>query len=701
MFRVVALKTYPSDIDSVAMRSRQRAMQKAAYFHRNWYYFYDGYSIDKKESEIVIDPQRISEISFYDTPTTKVSVSAVVGMNGAGKSSIIDMYIRIVNNIAASVIGEYEVYPAAEHLHFIDYVYGAVAFQNDNIFYIVKVLNRNIEIKGYTSKDGVHFYQNESESHQLLKDGTSSIDTPLKPNKSFEKWLARLPYTLICNYSLYAFNYRDYVQEATNSKRLIKQGIKVNENDLRDSSFWLKGIFHKNDGYQTPIVLHPMRSDGLLSATDENELAKGRIISMLFYQDRYGDFPMRVINGTLKVVGLSLMLKTNRYYCRDTILKTIGVGAGTKIAERFPTLYDDILSFWAKKYGFEIKTIRRAFIDLNDYIVYKTLKIIRNYNQYKSIYRYLSSVSYDRMTLHERLLEILKDRSHKTTKLRRALNARRYGTYLTGDKMSWIFTLSFLNKRFDEIIEERKDTELAIDDKAELLPPPTYQVDLHIVRKTDIKKDGSYLDGDIIPFSGLSTGERQITYLLSDCMYHLANINSAWDDYSSDSDHAATIKYKYANVIFDEIELYFHPDLQRRFMYYLKQSLESVNLENIKGLNIMVVTHSPFVLSDIPRENVLCLSGNSLRPTISFGGNILELFHECFIMESTIGEVALREIQRFVETYSLIRADKQRKKELWNEKIRTNTQYLASIVSDNAIRSMIERMLAFIESITI
>ena len=48
-----------------------------------------------------------------------ISVSAIVGENGAGKSSVIEYYIRLINNFAAATIGEYEVNPGAQHLHFI------------------------------------------------------------------------------------------------------------------------------------------------------------------------------------------------------------------------------------------------------------------------------------------------------------------------------------------------------------------------------------------------------------------------------------------------------------------------------------------------------------------------------------------------------------------------------------------------------
>ena len=53
----------------------------------------------------------------------KVSVCAIVGKNGSGKSSTVDLLIRMINNLSAVLLGEKFNFAAAEHLHFIDYVY--------------------------------------------------------------------------------------------------------------------------------------------------------------------------------------------------------------------------------------------------------------------------------------------------------------------------------------------------------------------------------------------------------------------------------------------------------------------------------------------------------------------------------------------------------------------------------------------------
>lgn len=90
-------------------------------------------------------------------------------------------------------------------------------------------------------------------------------------------------------------------------------------------------------------------------------------------------------------------------------------------------------------------------------------------------------------------------------------------------------------------------------------------------------------------------------------LYHLVNLNSTLHDVSIEKEHLSFLKYHHVCMLMDEVELYYHPDLQRKFVKLLLDSITSVPLDNIYDINITLVTHSPFVLSDIPQSNILCL----------------------------------------------------------------------------------------------
>ena len=57
----------------------------------------------------------------------------------------------------------------------------------------------------------------------------------------------------------------------------------------------------------------------------------------------------------------------------------------------------------------------------------------------------------------------------------------------------------------------------------------------------------------------------------------------------------------------EEIELYFHPEWQRSFTCNLMEIIGQLTFKQIRSINVLYVTHSPYILSDIPKTNVLFL----------------------------------------------------------------------------------------------
>ena len=81
------------------------------------------------------------------------------------------------------------------------------------------------------------------------------------------------------------------------------------------------------------------------------------------------------------------------------------------------------------------------------------------------------------------------------------------------------------------------------------------------------------------------------------------------------------------------------------------------NIDNIKGINILFCTHSPFILSDIPKENVLFLGDEMDFKT--FGANITISLASSFFMEYLIGEFAKTKITNIIEKLNKISNDKE------------------------------------------
>ena len=653
VFRIVGLKMgCPSGL-SVEIDRRVRFMQKSLYGKKDWLYFYQGFEI--KSNGIKVNEHAFDDVILYQGGKTAISISAIAGQNGAGKSTIVDMVVRLLNNLATAVIGEDYVFDSAEHLHYIDYVYGSLAVMMGKDIKILTVEGRKIMIDTYQWSKTNNMYTRRKGGHVEVLDDIENDVHLLKPQLKKRQQLEDWFYTIVCNYSLYSFNYHDYYAERTDDERLSLLGKKITPNN-EDDAFWLKGVFHKNDGYQTPVVIHPMRLRGIIDAVKENYLAKERLIQLQFEKDDKGQYLFREINGTHRIVGFVFFPKETDKYDKTKWASSIGIGSNATVLKRSDFIYDEILGYWKAKYQIEdevplMGTRKRAY----DYVVYKTLKIAKTYNQYHNkTWRLLSEKKCDKKQIADALDHMHKDRSHITSKLRRTLNYLKYhrtsDDYLTH---SVVVKLDFIENWISEKIKtdnSGKDFKLTIDD---LLPPPVFDTQLQIVEKHNITENNTYKDADIIPFQGLSSGERQIAYLMSNLLYHLHNINSMGYDFSMDVDHQNKINYHYVNVMFDEVELYFHPELQRRFVEYIVQVLQNVELKNIFGVNITLITHSPFVLSDIPESNILFLSkkGQSNPFGHTFGANIHAMMNNSFMLDSTIGEYARKCIEKLVKIY--------------------------------------------------
>ncbi|MBB1282663.1 AAA family ATPase [Pseudoalteromonas sp. SR41-1] len=96
-------------------------------------------------------------------------------------------------------------------------------------------------------------------------------------------------------------------------------------------------------------------------------------------------------------------------------------------------------------------------------------------------------------------------------------------------------------------------------------------------------------------------------------------------------------------VILDEPENSFHPEWQRCLVYLLSSLFLELKVEP----QVIISSHSPFVLSDILDGKALAL-GNNRSLNDSFAANIHEMLADSFFLESTIGEAAKIEIERLV-----------------------------------------------------
>jgi len=113
-------------------------------------------------------------------------------------------------------------------------------------------------------------------------------------------------------------------------------------------------------------------------------------------------------------------------------------------------------------------------------------------------------------------------------------------------------------------------------------------------------------------------------------------------------------------IFIDEGEIALHPEWQRRYFKLVVDFLSE--LFDDREIQLIITTHSPFVLSDIPKEHIIFLKPNeetgnaeiaNFNRDETFGANIYTLLSDSFFMEEgTIGEFAKGKIEKTLSLLS-------------------------------------------------
>ncbi|MBS4067611.1 MAG: AAA family ATPase [Sulfurimonas sp.] len=103
-------------------------------------------------------------------------------------------------------------------------------------------------------------------------------------------------------------------------------------------------------------------------------------------------------------------------------------------------------------------------------------------------------------------------------------------------------------------------------------------------------------------------------------------------------------------ILIDEGETTMHPNWQKKYIKYYIDFLEK-NFIN-KNFHLILTSHSPFILSDLPKENVIFLKeGKQVDVNINpFGANIHTLLsHGFFMDDGLMGEFAKSKINEVID----------------------------------------------------
>ncbi|GHT53233.1 hypothetical protein AGMMS49982_15740 [Bacteroidia bacterium] len=613
-FSIVALKLLDEEHSNIT-----KVLKKG------WYLFNQSYKVDENDDNklIINDEYPLKDNDFFGK---NISISAIVGKNGSGKSALIDMVLRIINNLAYCFLSKNPTDTNA-NIHWIKGIRAELYFEiNDTLYRIQQ------------TKD--------EEKHILLHEYVDSKWIQLSNTK--RNLGEYFYYTILMNYSLYAFNTLEYKDEWNGST---------------EGTCWLKGLSHKNDGYQTPAVLNPMRTKGNIDINRENGLAKDRLISLFFNDDENRNTNFTNINEIYTVHSLNLTLNND----------SVEGKYGEVIEEwKFQRKYDDnffdelkeyIIKQWNNIYHFKPAINDEEYNAAVLYLAYKTIAIAQKYNNLldnSECLIFMNAQDWDTIRyekLDKFIKELDKDRSHIVFKLHQTI------AFL---KLRHLKAQNYTIEEFASLIKGRMTG--GKWKYIDLVPCPIFKTEILINEKNNNV-------GEPYPLERISSGEHQMIYMVSSILYHIRNINSIIRN-------LRRVKYKSICVILDEIELYFHPEYQRQFINYLIKCIKDMRFQDVEGISIIAATHSPFILSDIPKCNVLFLKEGKQSYEMqedTFGANIHSLLQNAFFLSSTIGDFAKGKINKMF-------------KRLYDGNIDDNLLKEIKLVSEPFIRSQLLKL---------
>ncbi|WP_213068776.1 AAA family ATPase [Flavobacterium columnare] len=113
------------------------------------------------------------------------------------------------------------------------------------------------------------------------------------------------------------------------------------------------------------------------------------------------------------------------------------------------------------------------------------------------------------------------------------------------------------------------------------------------------------------------------------------------------------------NILFliDEGDVTFHPQWQKQYLNFLLDFFEKFFPKN--RVQLILTTHSPFIVSDLPKENIIFLKRDKYSKTevsdityqnLTFGANIHDILaNDFFLQDGFMGEFAKNEINKVID----------------------------------------------------
>lgn len=197
-----------------------------------------------------------------------ISIHAIVGKNGSGKSTLLDFILILINNFSYYVLKNSWINEKTLPLKYVQGIKGCLAFRIGNTEGKIDCHNNSLKFEFGEKKYAWGIKKSDMEKESMkgfqLMDKKMLDDDVLEITRNFF-------YTIVVNYSPHAYlesNYRSQSQRPFTFRA------------------WIASLFHKNDGYKTPLTITPYRDRGMLDMQRENFLNRARLAALLIYYQK-------------------------------------------------------------------------------------------------------------------------------------------------------------------------------------------------------------------------------------------------------------------------------------------------------------------------------------------------------------------------------------------------------------------------------
>lgn len=327
----------------------------------------------------------------------------------------------------------------------------------------------------------------------------------------------------------------------------------------------MDGVFHKNDGYFTPIVITPYRNNGNIDIEKENRLAAQRVMALSLLAKAQGhSFIERYEPSTITYYfdkGYKERTESNYRAYIFSKYKNIDVSLLIREFERIwekvllTTYEDDIAEESRERYEMALfylayKTVKICF-SYEDYWKALKLSLLTKMESTNEVYQYITDGPFRKVAgsvvgkLIREINDSARNRSHITLKISVCLD---YVENIFNHKVVWGMT-NELN-----VVDMMKDKHIeTFNDAIAMLPPAFYvtnmkfkEVEIRFNVENHPESNWTLTDKAEFSLGKMSSGERQMLYSLSYVMYHIKNIQSVKEDENR-------VGYHNICLIFDEV----------------------------------------------------------------------------------------------------------------------------------------------------